>query len=230
MKINCPSCHQTTRIDNLPRRGGQQQVQCAHCEQPLQIDLKISLSSSTAGKTQLSEQARLAALGQETEEFRIPGRPGRLLGLLISLLLIALLVLQQAYFRRNEWSTIPQLRPWLETLCQYTDCQLPPQREAEHIGILEREIRKHPTIDHALLVRVVLENRAPFDQQLPQLQLSFFDARRQLLAVRHFTPQEYLPADQRTSTIMVAGQVIESRLVIEDPGPQAIGFEFAFHY
>ncbi len=233
MKINCPSCHQITRIDSLPKRGGQQQAHCSHCQQPLLINLKISLSASenqAASKAKLSEQARLAALGEETQPSRAVQRPGRLLGLLIILILIATLILQQAYFRRNELAARPQLRPWLETLCHYLDCSLPLQRAASHISILEREIRKHPKISGALQVRIVFENRASFNQPLPQLQLSFFDARRQLIAVRHFKPTEYLSGKTSTLTAMASGQVIESALEITDPGPRAIGFEFAFHY
>jgi hypothetical protein len=142
------------------------------------------------------------------------------------LALLAALLVQYAYFMRNDLARHAALRPWLELLCSYAQCKIPLLSDPARVRIAGRDIRRHPDTEGALRIMLTLENEAPFVQAYPVIQLSFFDFRDKLLARRRFTPQEYLSVTLDPALGMPVKQPVQSVIDLVDPGPDAVNFEF----
>ena len=122
-----------------------------------------------------------------------------------------------------------KLRPWLVTFCHYARCELEPIRALEQIHILSREVRSHPTIKNTLLIELELINDAAFRQPWPTLQLTFSDINGNMVARRSFSPGDYLHNEQDIKDGMPSRSPVSIDLVLVDPGPKAVNFEFKFH-
>ncbi len=85
----------------------------------------------------------------------------------------------------------------------------------------------HPVIDDALMVTGAFVNQAPFAQKVPELLISLFDVKGNLIANRLFKPAEYLLED-RTRDHIDPGKPVQFRLEIVDPGANALTYEFEF--
>ncbi len=140
--------------------------------------------------------------------------------------LLAAAALQLAWFEREQVIQYPEGRRLLEKLCDHVPCQVPERRDLSLIQITQRQIRSHPQRRNALLVELTLENRAPFHQPYPTVELSLSTIDGQLVARRSFSPAEYLgpTADPQ----MPPGIPRQIRIEIEDPGSNVTGFEFNF--
>ncbi len=138
--------------------------------------------------------------------------------------LLVLLIAQVAYFMRAELAQYPALRPALETLCTVFNCDVPLTRDLNKIELLNRDVRRHPTIQDALLVTVTLVNRAPFTQPYPDLQVTLANLNETTVAKRRFRPVDYLDAN----TPIAHGMTPESSvpMVLEIAAP-SINFQLA---
>jgi predicted Zn finger-like uncharacterized protein len=143
-----------------------------------------------------------------------------------SLLLMLVLVTQVAYFQRDDLARDPQLRPWLEQLCELAGCELAKPYDIQQIEIIGRDVRSHPAARRALIASTTLINNAPFAQPYPLLTLTFSDITGTRLAQRRFTPREYLSADIDLQAGMPPNAPIEVELELVDPGKAAVNFEF----
>ena len=149
-------------------------------------------------------------------------------GLAASLLLCALLIGQYAWAERYQLARNPQVRPLLDRFCGLLGCDLPLRRDPGQLVVLEREVRDHPEVAGALLVRAAFANQAPFTQTWPVFEVSFSDISGTPLAVRRFRPREYLPPGYDPRAGMQAGQQMQVLLEILDPGGNAVSFQLEF--
>lgn len=145
-----------------------------------------------------------------------------------TLVLIAVILFQVAYFARDELAKHAQLRPWLEQMCALAGCKIPLMRNVTLIKLVSRDIRVHPKITEALEVRATFVNDAPFHQPYPSLKLDLMDASGNRVATRQFEPREYLPAGTDFDTGFAPQQQVDVKLEIMDPERSAHGFEFSF--
>lgn len=148
------------------------------------------------------------------------------LGLLCALL-ITLLGAQVLYHERERLAVYPELSPAIERLCAYLGCTTAERREPQAFQITQRNIYSHPNAENALMVQASFVNGAGFTQPMPQVELSFRDLQGSLVAVRRFSPQEYLPQG-RTPGPVAPRDSVELSLEIEDPGSRAVAYEFRF--
>ncbi len=146
-----------------------------------------------------------------------------------SLLLLATLVMQYLYLNRAMVVHYPELRPLLETLCDYTGCQLPARRDLGALTLLERDIRSHEQYQGALMISATLLNRATFAQPYPAVEVVMRDLGGKVVAARRFQPQEYLPGDATPHHLLAPQGTAQLVLDVTDPGSEAVGFEFTFH-
>ena len=145
-----------------------------------------------------------------------------------NLALMAVLVVQFAYFNRDDLARHAQWRPALEEMCRHAGCTLLLRSDITKITLVNRELRSHPSVANALLVTATLVNNAPFPQSYPMLQLSLSDFSGRTVAMRRFQPTEYMSKIVQISGGMRPGQPIEVSLELADPGKAAVGFEFTF--
>lgn len=112
---------------------------------------------------------------------------------MVSLLALGLLLIQAAYFFRAELAVSePDMRPFLEALCEMLDCDIPLPRKAELVGIEASDLHPDPQRMPLLVLSATLKNRAPFIQDYPHLELTLTDTLDQPLLRRVLAPPDYL--------------------------------------
>ncbi len=134
------------------------------------------------------------------------------------------LVVQYTYFNVDQLGMNPAYRPWLETFCDRLNCQLPIPVDRSQIATRDFVVRSHPGYENGLLVDAVIINNAGFDQPFPQLTLQFEDLQGEVVAQRHFKPEEYLRGELTGAVFMPVNQAVRLELEILDPGDRAVSF------
>jgi len=143
-------------------------------------------------------------------------------------LLVLLLGLQWVYFHRDVLAADVGIRPTMERFCGVLHCSLPLRVDLDRIGIVERDVRKHPVVEDALLINVAILNRADFVQPYPLFEVSFTDKAGSPVAMRRFSPAEYLGDDIDLESGMTPQLPAQVMLEVLDPGTEAVSFQFGF--
>jgi predicted Zn finger-like uncharacterized protein len=143
-------------------------------------------------------------------------------------LLVLLLAGQWAYFNRADLAMKPSWRPVVERICSLAACELPLPSDIGQVALLDRDVRRHPEVRDALLVNATLVNRAAFTQSYPVLSIRFSDLAGKPIAERRFRPAEYLGEDLNHDEGMAPEAPVHVVLEIEDPGEEAVSFQFDF--
>lgn len=127
-----------------------------------------------------------------------PSPRSRLLWGSLTLLAVALLVVQGAYRYRTELSAVaPAARPALAWGCQLLHCEIPLPRRPELMSIDSSDLQADAKSDAVIVLNAVLRNKAPFAQQLPTLELTLTDERDRPVLRKVLFPRDYLdPARQ----------------------------------
>lgn len=175
----------------------------------------------------------LAALGLMSSPLELlAGRESRWLrsGLLLLaiVLLGGLLSAQFLWQRMDYYNQLPQLRPLYAYACDVMGCELPPFSDIASIRSENLTVRSHPTVENGLMVNTVIRNTAAFEQAFPILILSFNSAANTVIALREFTPAEYLDASLQSFRAMPSMTPVQISLAIMDPGPEAVNYTLAF--
>lgn len=145
---------------------------------------------------------------------------------IISLLLSA--VTQLIYFKRLELASHAELRPYMISLCELANCDIPDMRDLQRIELSSKNIYSHPNVEHALMITAVIVNQASFVQQFPVLQISFTNLVGDIIMARRFSPSEYLHTNEDKLSEMQPGLPIQITLEVLDPGKSATAYEFSF--
>jgi predicted Zn finger-like uncharacterized protein len=152
------------------------------------------------------------------------------------LILTATLVIQYAWFNRDQLNQMPQIQAWTDKICRQFECKHISMREPGKIELITRNVYSHPNEKNALMINVTMRNNADFAQPYPVMQVAFSDIRGGTVAARRFLPAEYLPADYRPApqidteqnTLFEPGTNMTFTMEIQDPGKQAMTYEFDF--
>lgn len=175
------------------------------------------------------ERRRVVAEELKQAEKEVGGSPvATTVWSLVIVALMAVLVGQFAYFKRDELIKYPSLKPVLMSMCDLLKCDLPMPRDLDKLAMTEREVRSHPNMGNALLITAEIENNAEYTQAYPNLELAFSDINQKLLARRTFTPEQYLGEGVKPDQGMPAKVPVKIVLEIVDPGPEAVNFAFNF--
>ena len=147
------------------------------------------------------------------------------------LLLIAIMGLQYLLTQREHFSQHRYLRPVLIAICPYVGCTMQPKRRLELLAIVNHSIETHPQYPEALLITIELANYGNFEQNYPIVELIMTNIRQEVVASRHFYPDEYLPNFVKSEASLFAADSVEQlKLEVVDPGSHATGFEFILHH
>jgi hypothetical protein len=143
-------------------------------------------------------------------------------------LLVLLFAFQWVFFNRAGLAADSGWRPTLERFCSVLRCELPLPSDVSRIELLNRDVRKHPLVENALLVNATLINHAGFTQIYPVFSIGFSDLSGRLVAARRFGPGEYLGEGADIAAGMAADTPVHVVLEIQDPGKDAVSFQFEF--
>ena len=156
-------------------------------------------------------------------------RWGATLGLaLLACLLGAGMATQYLWRYNTVFSQEPTLRPLFATTCQLLGCSLEPYRNLSAIVSSNLSVRSHAERADAIMVNVEMRNTAPFEQPFPIMVLGFNTASNDLVALREFTPEEYLDSGLRDVTQMPVMAPVQIDLALMDPGDDAVNYTLAF--
>jgi len=102
-----------------------------------------------------------------------------------------------------------------------------PKNAPEKVTLLSHNVFAHPTDNNILFVSASIENNADFNQPYPVLEVRLNDNTGNLVALRRFTPDEYLITYSQ-GQVFGKKQQTNVSLKIQDPGSQATRFQFDF--
>lgn len=119
---------------------------------------------------------------------------------------------------------------WFDTLGQWFNFATSDNRvtPAESMALVSRDLHAHPSRDDAVIISATLRNQGTLPVDLPVLELRLFDSSNQMLGVRRFQPEEYLPASRPRDQKMAPGLDLPVILDVVVTGSQPAGFEFRF--
>lgn len=126
-----------------------------------------------------------------------------------------------------RWNQEQPYRFIYQASCLVLDCEVPELINRQAIHTSNLVIRSHPEAEGALLVDVIIKNKAKFEQRFPSLRLTFTDIKNNALATRRFRADEYLGGELTGMTMMPRDQGIHIGLEIVDPGPKAVSYTIA---
>lgn len=250
MYVECPHCKALYRITPAQLNAAEGWVRCGECGQI--FDARETLSSPDEPFPHSSQEIDTDLFAQTAHPTIDPGEPespapppsaeenkptGRRRGGPLSTLawslailaLIGLLGTQYLLSQRDQFAKYPELRPLLVQLCRIRGCTLPPLRDLTAIELTSRNVFTHPNIPHALMITATMINNAPFAQPYPILQISFSNLEGKTVALGRFAPAQYLPKGMPADKLMPAGKPIHISFSVNDPGQQALAYEFTFH-
>ncbi|WP_298612484.1 zinc-ribbon and DUF3426 domain-containing protein [uncultured Thiothrix sp.] len=148
--------------------------------------------------------------------------------LYLSLLALCLLLLIQLFYSyRTKLLEHPSTREWTQTVCTWITCGLDTVKHLDQIKLLSHTVYTHPNTPNVLIINTSIQNNASNPQPYPRLEVSFLNQKSELVALRSFTPEEYLSKEQQ-GHLMPPKIPQEVSLTIEDPGKDAVRFQLRF--
>ncbi len=255
MQTECPHCHTLFRITDAQFDMAGGRVRCGFCRQEFDASVENSFKQNsdqldvfqdtpvsspfeqTLDTSDDSNQDTLFAGEQNAivpDKFRNEqARPQSVLATVLwslsILLLMASLLVEYTWFHKMELLQDPVLKPLAQKLCEHADCAELEMRDPSLIKMINRNVYTHPNEKQALMVTTTMVNQADYAQPHPDVQIDFSNVRGELIASRRFTPQEYLKIDADSLPPLQSGTTISFGLEIQDPGKEAITYEFSFH-
>ena len=143
-------------------------------------------------------------------------------------LLALLLAGQLAWAKRAALANDPGARPLLTHVCAALRCTLPPKQDLSRLTLLSRDIRPHPSVPGALIISATIRNDAEFTQPYPLIRIALSDLDENEIAMRRFRPAEYVSDPKTRAAGLAPGATIAVAFEVEDPGKNAVAFEFGF--
>jgi predicted Zn finger-like uncharacterized protein len=153
----------------------------------------------------------------------------RFIWLIGSLLLLLPLSGQLAWQFREGLIQHETGRQAIGLLCRITGCEVPVRRALDKIIIQGRNLSAHPDKPETLFLQLNILNTAAFDQPFPDLTLSLYNDKGNLIARRTFSADDYLPTEFSRRQLMPKAQSILVEMELVDPGKEVTGFSFDFY-
>ena len=137
-----------------------------------------------------------------------------------------LLVAQVLYASRHWLAQQPLTANMTRQTCLVLGCEIELPRDVSKINLLSRNVYSHPNAPNVLTISLSIQNDATFAQPYPLIEISFLDSKNNVVALRRFTPEEYIK--KFNGELMQISVPSELVLNISDPGQEAVRFQFRF--
>ena len=130
----------------------------------------------------------------------------------------------------SYWHNVNVLpRTWINNFCKPFSCGDHNKRDLTAIKILNRNVYTHPNTKDALMITASIVNQSQSAQLYPWLQISLLDTQGKIIAIRRFSPNDYLVNKSLADTLMSPNEPVGARLEVLDPGNIVIAYEFEFY-
>jgi predicted Zn finger-like uncharacterized protein len=143
-------------------------------------------------------------------------------------LLLLTLGAQVGYAERSVLLDDARVRPLLDRVCAGIGCRLPLRHDPSKLVLLSRDIRPHPSVPNALIISASLRNDSASAQAFPGVEITLSDLDENRIAMRRFSPQDYVGDARAVGTGMAPGSTTALVFEVLDPGKNAVAFEFKF--
>jgi predicted Zn finger-like uncharacterized protein len=190
-------------------------------ETPAAEDFSQLVFAPRFARERQSQQPRRARRRREAGERRWPW-------IIAVVLLLLLLGIQLAWAERDMLIRDPATGGWLRSVCSTFDCELPLVSAPDQIHLLASNVQAHPSVSGALMISASVRNDAAFAQPYPVLTITLSNAQGQRLSMRRLQPREYLDDNAVLQRGLAPGASAVLLLEVQDPGSQAVAFEFGF--
>lgn len=138
------------------------------------------------------------------------------------------LVGQVAWAEREPLLRDSRVHELVEAACTRLHCTVPAITDRSRIALMARDVRPHPTVPGALVITATLANEAGFTQSYPVVEIVLSDVDERRIAMRRFEPTEYVSSSAALRAGLAPGATATLTLEVEDPGKNAVAFEFRF--
>ena len=166
--------------------------------------------------------------GRKHRARRGSGEPRRWPWVLVCGLLALALATQLAWIGRDTLIRDPLVGGWLRGICNTFDCRLPLVAAPKQLRLLASNVETHPNAAHALMISLSLRNEATFAQPWPVVVVTLEDAQGHRLTMRRLLPTDYLDDPAILDRGLAPGAATALLLEVQDPGDQAVAYEFGF--
>ncbi len=251
MYVQCPHCETLFRVTSGQLTAADARVRCGQCFTIFNAldNIRVPSEEEIVMRTDniVAEHKNAADIGkrghhevpeilrEDLSDLRAPrigistySKRATLGYFALCLLLIISIGLQIIHANRAQLIKYSELRPVINALCGLTNCPVPELRAPEQIDLVGRQLYTHPNIQQALMIQASMVNNAPYDQPYPLIELSLSDEQGHVVAMRHFSPDEYLAINEDPLSVMQPGNPVAINLEIQDPGKHALAYEFKF--
>ena len=120
-------------------------------------------------------------------------------------------------------------RTWVNNFCSVVGCKSDIERDLNAIKILNRNIFTHPNVKNALMITSSFVNASENMQPFPLLQIALLNTQGEIVAIRRFSPEDYLVNKNLLTTTMKSNEPVGVRLEVFDPGSDVIAYEIEFY-
>jgi len=148
------------------------------------------------------------------------------------IMLTALLLLQSAYFFRNDLAKNDSLRVAIQGLCKIMSCTIPLRNDANEgiktMKMVSHSIANIPEHPDQLRIRAIFTNTAPYTQSYPVLSIRLSDETGKTTAMRYLRPQKYLARHINIEQGLQAGTAVEIILDFLKPKHEVLSYRFDF--
>lgn len=227
MFTQCEHCKAIFNVKMREITVADGQLRCGECQQVFNVNQNLSttmqepyskLSKKTANNDRTSQHSSVAKRSINQPRFKqtqtvsdinkTSSSYSNKILFLTALSLVALLLLQVLYNYRHIFSGEPQRLP-------------------DQIQMLNHNVFAHPNESGVLMISATMENTAKQVQPYPILEVKLSNAKSDIIALRRFTPKEYLDNPSEGMLLKVK-QPTSIKLKIKDPGKNATRFQFDF--
>ncbi|TNF92284.1 MAG: DUF3426 domain-containing protein [Gammaproteobacteria bacterium] len=245
MQTRCPSCETIFRLEMEQLNIASGMVQCGVCGRFFNANTNLYATDSNdtneSGQKPVGffrDSNREQSFGNGTmprtlleshEPVRPPSSPWATFAWSVLIVLTLLLALSQlAWFNINQLAQHKDFRPWVDEVCTKIPCDLEQARYLDKLELLSRDVRSHPTRKNALLITATFINRAEVPQPFPQVELVLSGLTGETVAMRRFTPREYLKGNYHDKILMPPGVPGSMVMEVIDPGDKSVSYRFDF--
>ncbi len=247
MQTTCPNCGSIFMLSSEHLEAARGQVRCGECSQVFNALLSLenysgefSLIKSSAKRNNktiepLDDFSAIDDLTEETvsleeamygDDYSSKSNFKPILWLAGILLLTILVIIQVVYYQRYTLISSVNYQQQILGMCRILPCDESRFTSLSQIKLLDRNIFTHPTRKNALMVSGSFVNQAPFSQPVPSLLISLSDTKGKFIANRLFKAEEFL--SDKSINKLIPGKPVQFRLEINDPGNDALAYEFEF--
>jgi hypothetical protein len=142
-----------------------------------------------------------------------------------SAILVVVLVAQIIHHYRDPLVRSPKWGGTVSRLYRVLGVNLTPQWDLHAYELQQWGVTSDGSAHDALRVRASVTNTAAFEQPYPLVKLALEDRWGSIVAMREFSPEEYLLSTANANRMMAPRQRANAEIVIVDPGADAVGFQ-----